>query len=281
MFAYGLSAGAVGVAIAMIFGSPAHQFANDIYFELTKSEIAAVRTMVTDLDSQMNKPQQWQLPQSATHLLTVEEPQHKSAAEPTDLKKLLSLAMPWSAPELLELRGDVANLKSQLAAVAGGVAERQRYADEVQALLGLLPLGKPVVGILTSGFGSRVSPVAKGKKQDHTGIDIGAKQGSAIQVRAPGVVSRVVADDKFNGNYIEISHGRGIETTYSHLDSIHVRKGDTVRVGDIIGAVGKTGSATGTHLHYEIRFNGVPVDPEPYFKFDQPAALTASTAVTH
>jgi murein DD-endopeptidase MepM/ murein hydrolase activator NlpD len=117
----------------------------------------------------------------------------------------------------------------------------------------------PARGPVTSGFGYRYHPVLKYRRL-HTGLDIGAGYGSAVYAAAAGEV--IFAS--WRGGYgqcIIVLHGGGVATLYAHLSRIHVRAGQTVRRGQKIGAVGSTGLSTGPHLHFEVRRNGVPVNP--------------------
>lgn len=121
----------------------------------------------------------------------------------------------------------------------------------------------PVRGALTSKFGPRVSPFT-GKRALHAGIDIGSPAGTEIRSPASGKVV-VAAYDGRMGKFIRIDHGYGIETTYGHLSKIHVKYGDKVHRGDLIGLVGSTGKfSTGPHLHYQVAVNDTVVDPIHY-----------------
>jgi len=121
----------------------------------------------------------------------------------------------------------------------------------------------PVDGRITSRFGPRVSPFT-GKKRLHAGVDIGARTGTEIRSPASGKVV-VAAYDGRMGKFIRIDHGYGIETTYGHLSKIHVKYGDRVQRGDLIGLVGSTGKfSTGPHLHYQVAVNDKVVDPIHY-----------------
>jgi murein DD-endopeptidase MepM/ murein hydrolase activator NlpD len=99
----------------------------------------------------------------------------------------------------------------------------------------------------------------------HTGVDIGAWTGSPVKAADGGYVA--VATGGWNagyGNYVIIDHGNGFVTLYGHLNSIYVKPGESVTAGEQIGAVGNTGNSTGPHLHFEIRYQGVPRDPLAY-----------------
>lgn len=121
-----------------------------------------------------------------------------------------------------------------------------------------LPLDKK---ILTSPFGYRVSPIS-GKWKLHAGIDLAAPVGSKVYACKRGIVKTATEGNPIYGTYIIIDHGNGMTSTYAHLSKLNVNKGASVRQGQIIGLVGTTGMSTGPHLHFEIRKNGSPTDPE-------------------
>ncbi len=123
----------------------------------------------------------------------------------------------------------------------------------------------PVVGkrSISSSFGWRRSPLSLGNSY-HRGIDIQGPYGKPIVAAANGRVTYAGRDPGY-GNLVVVNHGSGIYTWYGHLSRIHVRKGVEVERGERIGALGSTGQTTGAHLHFEVRVNGVPVDPEQYF----------------
>ncbi len=125
-----------------------------------------------------------------------------------------------------------------------------------------LPLAKSV---LTSSFGMRISPIS-GKWLMHNGIDMAAPVGTNIYACKSGTVSTVTNMDSVYGNYVIIAHGGGMTSLYAHMSRILVSKGQKVGAGYVIGLVGATGMATGPHLHFEIRLNGTPQDPQMYLQ---------------
>jgi TonB family protein len=117
----------------------------------------------------------------------------------------------------------------------------------------------PTMGYLTDIFGERKNPIT-GKEEFHFGIDIAARKGTEVVSPAAGVV--VLAENEKNeGNLIVIDHRNGYTSRYGRLDSFKVKKGDTVKKGDVIGYVGSTGMSTAPHLHWEVRFNDKPINP--------------------
>jgi murein DD-endopeptidase MepM/ murein hydrolase activator NlpD len=129
-------------------------------------------------------------------------------------------------------------------------------------LLAATPSLRPVDGWISSDFGYRVSPFT-GRKEFHKGLDIATRQGTPIIAPADGLVT-YAADKWLMGNMVTIDHGFGMVTRYGHIHKFLKHKGDRVKRGDIIALVGNTGRSTGPHLHYEVRLNGVPVDPQKY-----------------
>ena len=117
---------------------------------------------------------------------------------------------------------------------------------------------------LSSLFGSRIHPIT-GRPNNHTGIDIPAPGGTPIVAAKSGVVTKSLQKGSY-GSYVVISHSDGTSTLYAHMSSRAVSQGQTVKQGQVIGYVGHTGSATGDHLHYEVRVGGNRRDPVDYYK---------------
>lgn len=121
----------------------------------------------------------------------------------------------------------------------------------------------PVEGEVTAGFGERVDPFS-GEESFHPGVDIAAPSGTPVRAAADGIVMNAGREDAGYGNEIVIDHGFGIATRYGHLRRIYVVEGQEVKQGQVIGAVGMTGRATGPHLHYEVLVHETPVNPARY-----------------
>lgn len=128
-----------------------------------------------------------------------------------------------------------------------------------------IPLGKPVWSFwLTSPFGKRADPF-NAKSAVHKGVDLASSKGNKVRTMAEGRVSKASVMNGY-GKVVEINHGNGFRTKYAHLNAIYVRPGDMVSQGQAIGEVGSTGRSTGPHLHYEILYEGVNVDPMVFIK---------------
>ena len=129
-----------------------------------------------------------------------------------------------------------------------------------------VPLGKPVWSYwVTSKFGYRSDPFNK-KKAGHKGVDLASRTGNKIQIKAKGRVIKVEHSNRGYGNNVVVDHGNGFKTRYAHMHKIYVKKGDYLKINDTIGEVGNTGRSTGPHLHYEILYQGHPVDPLPFMQ---------------
>ncbi|MDP7370728.1 MAG: M23 family metallopeptidase [Nitrospinota bacterium] len=140
---------------------------------------------------------------------------------------------------------------------------------EKKVVLAHTPSILPARGWLTSGFGRRRSPFTN-RMQFHSGIDIVSRQGTPIMAPADGLVIKAKREGGY-GNILEIRHMQGIVTRYAHNKKNLVRAGMRVKRGSIIAQVGSTGRSTGPHLHYEVRLNGVAVNPMLYI-VDTPVA---------
>ncbi len=114
--------------------------------------------------------------------------------------------------------------------------------------------------IVTSPWGHRTHPV-HGDYRFHSGVDLEALRAQAVYAAGPGIVA-FVGWNAGHGKQVELQHDPHLSTRYSHLSGFAVRAGDVVRRGDVIGWAGRTGTATGVHLHFELRRDGEPLDPE-------------------
>jgi len=147
----------------------------------------------------------------------------------------------------------------------------QIYSDvcDKKKILDHTPSIRPSAGYLSRGFGIKIDPFT-GRKQPHLGIDLAADIGTPVYATAEGRVSFVGRESGL-GKMIRINHLFGYTTVYAHLSQVKVKRGEHVKRGEVIGAVGNTGYSTGPHLHYEVRFRGQPKNPlnyilsSPYF----------------
>ncbi|MDO1558454.1 peptidoglycan DD-metalloendopeptidase family protein [Brevundimonas sp. 2R-24] len=144
---------------------------------------------------------------------------------------------------------------------ADNLSEMRALSDAAERL----PFGRPATGVRqTSGFGVRFDPF-NGRPALHQGQDFAGPRNSPITATAPGVISFAGVRNGY-GNTVEIDHGGGFKTRYAHLNTISVRPGQRVAIGQRIGGMGTTGRSTGVHLHYEVWVNGRPQNPARFIK---------------
>lgn len=146
--------------------------------------------------------------------------------------------------------------------VQRSIAEEVRLRRIAEAL----PLRRPLSGdiSLSSNFGARLDPFTRGYAL-HTGMDMRAETGEPARATAAGRVTMADYNGGY-GNMVEVDHGHGLTTRYAHLSAFDVSPGQWVDAGVIVGRVGSTGRSTGSHLHYETRIDGEPVDPQRFLR---------------
>ncbi len=128
--------------------------------------------------------------------------------------------------------------------------------------LGIGPVVRPLPGEVGSAHGPRHHPI-HGDLRMHHGVDIGAPTGTPIHAFAAGTVTHVGPRGGY-GNLVIVEHPGGLETRYAHQSAMDVVVGQRVEAGQVVGRVGATGTATGPHLHFELRRDGTSIDPAPY-----------------
>jgi len=149
---------------------------------------------------------------------------------------------------------------------SAGMSDNEKYSlyDEYMSKLlnsvAFTPMGYPRLSSITSAFGYRSDPFDGENAELHPGIDFRGAKGDPVHVTADGNVIFTGRKGGY-GNCIIVQHKNDFETLYGHLSHIDVKEGQSVKTGDVIGKVGSTGRSTGTHLHYEVRKNGKPINP--------------------
>ena len=167
-----------------------------------------------------------------------------------------------------ELRARVAEMETRLYELNDTYLDLQARIDSAGSRCDNIPSIQPVINkqltLLTASYGMRIHPFYK-TLQSHQGVDYTIPEGSRVFATADGTVREVAQRNSTSGQTVVIDHGNGYETSYNHLSKINVRKGQQVRRGDIIALSGDTGLSLAPHLHYEVRYNGMRVDPIHYF----------------
>ncbi len=168
--------------------------------------------------------------------------------------------VPWSGALPSDARAQTINTL-RIDNIASGI-------DRLNALGGFLarvPLASPLAQIdIAAGFGFRLDPFSR-MPAAHEGLDLASNYGATVFATAAGIVSFTGWKGEY-GNTVEIDHGMGLSTRYAHLSRIAVKPGEAIALRQIVGTVGATGRATGAHLHYETRVDGVARNPVNFLR---------------
>ena len=157
--------------------------------------------------------------------------------------------------------GDNEELAKQAVAAFASVDDNAYLSEAMKKV----PLGKPVWTYwLSSPFGKRSDPF-NARSATHKGVDLASNKGNKIKTMAEGKVTRAGNASGY-GKLVEIDHGNGFKTKYAHMNKIYVKRGQMVAQGEAIGEVGSTGRSTGPHLHYEVLYDGTPMNPMVFIK---------------
>lgn len=137
--------------------------------------------------------------------------------------------------------------------------------ESMQTLMQHLPLARPTTrGYISSSFGKRRDPIT-GRRAMHKGVDIAAPNWTSIFATAGGVVTFAGTKAAY-GRIVEVDHGFGFVTRYAHLSKVLVKKGQRVKFHEEIAKMGSSGRSTGSHVHYEVLFEGTQIDPVNFFE---------------
>lgn len=192
----------------------------------------------------------------------------KKIASSLGLERSYLLTKQWSdlARRSFALSADYAKfdykygeIKDAVSSVETRIHALDQFLLDKESFLNSTPTILPADGWITSYFGQRISPYL-GKLKMHEGLDVGAPYGTPVKAPADGIITFSGEKAGF-GKFVQVDHGYGIETIYAHNQSLNVRSGQKVKRGTLLAAVGNTGHSTGPHLHYEVRVNGIAVDP--------------------
>ena len=183
-----------------------------------------------------------------------------------DLHQLISLGSKDKIFEMVDTSDmgsfDIDQVQDQIESSMKTVGAVKDYLRSQKDLYLATPRGFPVQGTISSPYGSRINPIT-GQSEIHRGLDISTTTGIPVTATADGVVV-FSGWNRGGGNVVVIAHGHGFSTYYAHNRKNAVRVGDNVKRGDVISYVGSTGSATGSHVHYEVWYNGKSENPIKY-----------------
>jgi murein DD-endopeptidase MepM/ murein hydrolase activator NlpD len=135
------------------------------------------------------------------------------------------------------------------------------------AIPAIRPIAQHNLIMVSSFFGKRFDPFFH-EEADHFGLDLVAPVGSEVYATGDGTVTLLNFSRTGYGNELVINHSFGYSTRYAHLEKFFVSEGESVKRGQLIGAVGNSGRSTGPHLHYEVLYEGKPVNPVFYYSDD-------------
>ncbi|MGA2463188.1 MAG: peptidoglycan DD-metalloendopeptidase family protein [Thermodesulfobacteriota bacterium] len=233
--------------------------------ETQKSQIQFFSARIEDLEKQLSNLKDFdkririianlEKGQETTSLMGVGGP------SPSDIREKLKSGKDEKGL-IQQMRTDVERLQSEAISREESLSELEKLLHTKKEMLTHTPSVWPVMGWVTSGFGFRTNPFT-GLTQMHEGLDISNRVGTPVVATAEGIISDT-GNDVVHGRILVISHGFGMTTRYSHLSKVMVQVGQKVKRGDKVAEVGTTGRTTGPHLHYEVRLNGIPVNPMRY-----------------
>lgn len=185
------------------------------------------------------------------------------------VNKYENLKFMTSAELITETNKKIEELSKAIYIQSKSYDEIEKLAQNKIDMLAAIPAIVPVphntnsVRQISSGYGYRIHPLYKISKF-HSGMDFTGTIGTPVHATGNGVVESCTTDKGY-GKYVVVNHGYNYKTVYAHLNKINVKKGQTVKRGDVIGEMGNTGQSTAPHLHYEVRKNDRPVDPVNFY----------------
>ncbi|HVO67654.1 MAG TPA: M23 family metallopeptidase [Syntrophales bacterium] len=157
---------------------------------------------------------------------------------------------------------DIDQVQEQIESSMKTVGAIKDYLRSQKDIYLATPNGFPVQGTISSTYGNRVNPIS-GRSEFHRGLDISTAKDTPVTATADGVIV-FSGWNRGGGNVVVIAHGHGFSTYYAHNRMNTVQVGQSVKRGDVIAYVGSTGSATGSHVHYEVWHNGKNKNPINY-----------------
>jgi murein DD-endopeptidase MepM/ murein hydrolase activator NlpD len=220
--------------------------------ELT-SQIQSLETVINDLGARSQlDPAQARAMQKLPAVVKARAAGGASSTANSAIAEIAAAAMTTPESTFGVLRDLLRGLENRLLYV-------RRDVERQEALASATPSIWPAHGWLTGTFGGRSDPFS-GEPAFHQGLDISTDKGQPVFATADGRVESAAYTGEY-GNFVVVTHGFGLTTRYGHLSAFAVKPGQTVRRGEVLGYVGATGRATGSHLHYEILANGQLINP--------------------
>jgi len=230
-----------------------------------RSQIQFFSARIEDLEKQLSKLKEFD--RKIRIIANLERGQETTASmgmggpSPSDIRDKLKREKDDTGL-IQQMKSDVQRLQSEAMSREDSLSELEKLLQVKREMLTHTPSIWPVQGWVTSGFGYRTDPFT-GLTQMHEGLDISNRVGTPIIATANGIVSDV-GNDIAIGKVVVIFHGFGMTTRYGHLHKVFVKVGQRVKRGDKVAEVGMSGKTTGPHLHYEVKINGISVNPLRY-----------------
>ncbi|MEE1102528.1 MAG: peptidoglycan DD-metalloendopeptidase family protein, partial [Alistipes sp.] len=173
-------------------------------------------------------------------------------------KSQLASDLEQKISDLSQRADELENSWKRIKELGDNLGEKSKNIPSIQPVL------NQQLTLLTAGYGTILNPFYRTLKS-HQGVDYTVAEGSSVFATADGVVKEISDKSSTLGKTIIIDHGNGYKTSYSHLLSVGVRRGQKVQRGDIIALSGNSGLSLAPHLHYEVRYNDLRIDPIHYF----------------
>jgi murein DD-endopeptidase MepM/ murein hydrolase activator NlpD len=202
----------------------------------------------------------------------VDESVKEAGTGGSSVPELLSFNTASGADPLGEVDNVLSRISGELKVQEQSYSQILKKYEYNRAFFAALPALKPMQGRYASNkFGMRMHPIL-GVMREHQGVDIVGDVGTEVATAGDGIVAMAGHTGGGYGNVVVINHGYGYQTLYAHLSKVLVKPGRRVKRGDVIAKSGKSGLASGPHLHYEVRHNGVSMNPTDFFFDDVTAA---------
>ncbi len=230
------------------------------------SRITAMRSTLDELESQGDELR------LLVDLPPVDESVKNAGTGGSNIPEMMSFESTPSAGLLNEVDGILLSISGELKVQEQSYAQILKKYEYNRSFFAALPALKPMRGPYASNkFGMRMHPIL-GVMREHQGVDIVGDVGTEVAAAGDGVVAMAGHSGGGYGNVVVINHGYGYQTLYAHLSKVLVKPGKRVKRGDVIAKCGKSGLASGPHLHYEVRHNGASRNPTDFFFDDLTAA---------
>jgi len=234
-----------------------------------RAEISSMSGLVSDLRASLD---QIETQGDELRLLVDLPPVDPSVKEAgtggSSVPDLMDMNLPAGMEHLSDVDRLLSRMSGELKIQEQNYSQILKKYESNKAYFAAIPALKPMKGPYSANrFGMRMHPIL-GVMKNHKGLDIHGNVGTEVVAAGDGIVTMAGHSGGGYGNIVVINHGYGYQTLYAHLSKVLVRSGKRVRRGDPIARSGKSGLVSGPHLHYEVRRNGVSLDPTDFFYDD-------------